>query len=342
MKSNLTLTLVVVVLLAVLMSSTVTAQEERSASDYLVVLGVNPGSTCSNNSLNLLRQRSTNVLISTLAFYDGVIVSDYISEYVPADGVASWATAYGNARGLAPVNLWPLTPGKELTLIITIWSLDHEPIYESRVTLASCDSLVLSSNEHGPAHSLTRNHSFEGVGVDGGGLPDPTVAAFWKGKNAGNDLRTCDTTANFVGLCGLKLTADPATKSKFTNKYNGRIGQVGDIVLLQAYANALPGYTGGGKVIGKLTLANGQILKLSVDVPALASWTPTDTPLFVYADLPAAVTAAKTMIKQNTGLGSVALDVVMLSVLTNAGDAPRSVLPVPSFGALGLQEAPLH
>ncbi|MBK9125196.1 MAG: hypothetical protein IPM16_19020 [Chloroflexi bacterium] len=182
---------------------------------------------------------------------------------------------------------------------------------------------------------LTRNHSFEAIGLNALGNPVSTVAAFWKGKNATNDIRLCDTTSNLLGTCGLKLVGDAFVKSKFVNKYSGTIGAAGDTAFLYFYADAFPGYTGEGKVIGKLTLANGQKVKISLDLNASASWdhVPEATPKFVSATLTAPVVSAKTMVKQGYATGSIAVDAVTLSVVTNTDDAPRAALPVPAFGA---------
>jgi hypothetical protein len=303
-----------------------TAQSPRATSDYFVALGVNPSSGCSGILLTVLRKRSETLIISTIAYNQGVIVSDYSSQYTVSDGVAIWGTSYGNNRGLAPVNLWPLTPGSKVKLVITMWTLDYEPIYEARVTLNSCDSLDALLMEHGPVHSLTRNEGFEGAGLDGGSS-DPTLAAFWKAKNAPNDLRTCDVATTYVGNCGLRTVVDAAVKSKFVNSYNGTIGVAGDLVMLHFYVKADPGYTGGGKVIGTLKLANGGSLKLKHNIPTSAP--AYGTPVFSVVTLPASIVSAKTLIKQGFGSGAYSLDAVTLSVLTRAGAAPREALPLP-------------
>jgi hypothetical protein len=267
--------------------------------------------------------------------YNGAIVSDSAWEYAPNTGQTGLILSYYNMRGLAPVDMYPLTPGIPLYLTATVWSLDWEPLYETRGILPSCDSTQVTNIEHGPVHVLTRNHSFEAIGLNALGNPLSSVAAFWKGKNATNDFRTCDTTSNLYGICGLKLVGDASIKSKFVNKYSGTIGTAGDKAELYFYADAFPGYTGGAKVIGKLTLADGQVVKLSLDVTASAAWdhVPEATPQFVSTTITDRVVAAKTMIKQGYASGSVAIDAVTLSVRTNTDDAPRAVLPVPAFGA---------
>jgi hypothetical protein len=301
------------------------AQDLRDPSDYIVILGVDPASSCSSIRLNILRNRETVYVGSTLVVVDGVVVTDHIGIGTGDDGLVVQGIGYSNIRGLAPVNLWPLAPGKRVDVILTLWNEDMQPAYEARASLASCNALALLESMHGPAYVLTRNHSFEGAGISAAGLEDPALAAFWKAKNASNDLRTCDGTANVRDACGLKISADPLVKSKFVNKVDVQIGPVRGAIL-NYYAKTQPGYSGGAKVIGKLYLANGTVVKLSSDV--LISLAPNNWWLYyTWADLNAPVISAKTMIKQGYGTGVVSIDVVTLTVFTYDSAVPREAPP---------------
>jgi hypothetical protein len=270
--------------------------------------------------------------LTILAAQYGNIVQDYSGPMSSVSGTGGLTVMYQNSRGLAPVNYFPLSPLAPIEVFVGLWTNEWEPVYEWRGVIPSCFDTTLSDVEHGPAYTLTYNHSFETIGLDAAGIPDAHLAAFWKGKNTFNDVRVCNAprggTSAYVGLCGIYMQSDAAAKSKFVNKYNGTIGKSGDTVLLNFYVQTLAGYTGGGKVIGKLYLADGSVLKLVLTTPAVpVSYD--GYPYYTWADLSAPIVAAKTMIKQGYGTGVITLDAVTLSVFTSAGDLPRTVLLVP-------------
>lgn len=313
-----------------------TAQDNRASGDFLYITGVNPLSTCSDVAINFIYENTQTAYISLRVEYLGQVVTDIQFPLVASGGHVSIFADYRNNRGLAPVDLWPLTPGKKVKFYLTLSNLDFEPIYQARATMKSCDALTLKSN-HGPAYQLLRNSSFETPGRDSNYLSVPEEAAFWKGTNTVNDARVCASppvragASEYVGQCGYSFNADSVTKSKLVQNYKGSIGEAGDIVMLQGFVQSFGSYTGGGKFIALLRFANGTTKKIRTDFRA-GQWIhthPDSYPYFVTTKLPAPLVSAKVTIKQGFGAAQAAVDAVTLTVFSKNGGALRAVPPAP-------------
>lgn len=122
---------VALILAVVVAVAGVSAQDDRSAQDFVVFLGASSGN-CNGPVAQILRHRSTNVYMTGTVVYNGSIVSDSAWEYAPDTGQTGLFFGYYNMRGLAPVDLYPLASGTPLYITATVWSLDWEPLYETR------------------------------------------------------------------------------------------------------------------------------------------------------------------------------------------------------------------
>ena len=237
-KWKLTLPLCISAICVVLLGMTTSAQgpESRDTGNVVVITGVQAGiNTCAYQAVSIYIRTDEPLYLAVTIIYDGQIVTDNVTSASYPDGIFTFAgLGYDNARGRAPVNLWPLTPGKKVKWFLTLFTADWEPVYEARSVANSCDATTLSSTTHGPAYQLMENHSFEAQGQVGGVL-NPEAAMFWKRLNAANDSRVCSTptprggSSNYVGECGFLFIADAGVKTKVKQKYTGTIGQSGDI-----------------------------------------------------------------------------------------------------------------
>ena len=315
-----------------------TAQEGRSSLDFILITAVNVSSACDDVLVNLLYNNASPGYLMIRAEYAGQTITDnQVSLPGGTGGYALINTGYYNDRGLAPANLWPLTPGSKVKIYLTLVDLDFAPVYEARATLKSCDATTLKSN-HGPAYQLLRNSSFENSGRDSNYVSLPDQAAFWKGTNTVNDARVCDPaprirggSSTYVGLCGFLFNADNVTKSKLIQNYIGTIGDAGDTVMLQGFVQSFAGYAGGGKFIALLRFADGTTQKIKRNFPVGQSLYnhPNGYPYFVTAKMPAPLVSAKVTIKQGFGAAQAAVDAVTLTVFSKNGGAPRAVPPAP-------------
>lgn len=335
-----TLWAIVGVLLMLATGISVIAQEDtgRATGNVIVVTGVNGGSSCTLQIANIYISTTETLYLSVLMMYQGQVVADVIvSANYPGGLFATATTAYNNSRGLAPVNLWPLTPGHKVSWFFTLYTQDFQPVYEARAVLASCDSTTLKSSAHGPAYQLLANHSFE----DAGGVlgaPDPETPMFWKRKNALNDSRVCvlpgprGGSSNYTGDCGFLFIADAGVTTKVKQTYTGTIGQAGDIVLLNGFAQSFIGYSGGGKFKALLAFADGTTQILTRNFPSgesLYGAIPYAYPYNAFLVMPAPLVSATVIIMQKNGTGNVAVDDVTLSVFTNTS-TPLRALPLPA------------
>lgn len=315
------------------------AQDERATGNEIVILGVHGTSNCNQLVVEVYLRTSGPMYLVATAIHDGQIVSDYLGPAIyPSGPVATAPLSYSNSRGRAPVNFWPLTPGRKVEYSLTLFTPDFQPVYEARAVFSSCDATTLKSSTHGPAYNLLENHSFEAPGVSAGVL-DPSLAAFWRGKNTFNDSRVCDPprggSSTYEGDCGFLFIAEPSAKSKIKQTYTGTIGQKKDIVYLHGFAQSFVGYTGGAKVKAKLLFADGTSNTLVVTLPAgehLYGAFPNGTPFEAFLKLKKPIISATVIIQQKFGSGSIAFDAVTLSVFTNS-NAPLRALPVPEAGA---------
>ena len=339
-KWKLTLPLCISAICVVLLGMTISAQgpESRDTGNVVVITGVQAGiNTCAYQAVSIYIRTDEPLYLAVTIIYDGQIVTDNVTSASYPDGIFTFAgLGYDNARGRAPVNLWPLTPGKKVKWFLTLFTADWEPVYEARSVANSCDATTLSSTTHGPAYQLMENHSFEAQGQVGGVL-NPEAAMFWKRLNAANDSRVCSTptprggSSNYVGECGFLFIADAGVKTKVKQKYTGTIGQSGDIVYLNGFAQSFTGYSGGGKFKAILTLANGTTHTMVRAFPtglSLYGTFPNAYPYDAFFVLPAPLVSATVVIEQKYGTGNVAVDAVTLSVFTNSNTALRA-LPIP-------------
>jgi hypothetical protein len=302
----------------------------RDTGTFIIFTGVDGLSSCSNLRLTYFRNRPEQMYIVSQVFYDGAKIVEGVFDYAPVYGAASFGFGYRNDRGSAVnVDPYPLTPGKPIDFFMTAFTPDWQPLYEARARLKSCDATELKSESHGPAYQLLDNHSFELAGIDETYTFDETKAALWKGGYlAGHVQRFCLSggAASFVGDCTLvfdDMVGQPVTKIKQT--YNGTVGTAGDGAYLLAHAGT-SAYGGGGKIIAKLTLTTGAIVKLTrkFDPGTYGFGYPFDA----FAVLPAPIRSAKVIINQKSTTGTIALDAITLSVFTNTNPLPRA-LPLP-------------
>ena len=315
------------------------AQDTRASGDFIYITGVNPLNTCSDIFVNLLYNTTGATYLSIRVQYLGQIVTDTLIWLSGASGgYVFTSTGYDNERGLAPANLWPLTPGNKVKIYLTLYDPDFAPVYEARANMKSCDATTLKSN-HGPAYQLLRNSSFENSGRDSAYVSIPSEAAFWRGTDTVNDARVCDPaprlragSSTYVGLCGFLFNADSVTKSKLTQDYTGTIGEAGDTVMLQGFVQSFAGYAGGGKFIALLRFADGTTQKIKRNFPVGQSLYnhPNGYPYFVTAKLPAPLVSAKVTIKQGFGAAQAAVDAVTLTLFSKNGGALRGVPPAPN------------
>lgn len=316
--------------LVLVIGGSVLAQETRG-DIFVQFTGVDSSSNCNDIGMDYIRNRTGDLIFVGQAYINGVKFHDDVLPLSGSSyGPSGWGFFFVNDRGGA-ANLYPLTPGLPIDLSVTIFTSDWQPIYEARAHLDSCDATTLASSSSGPATQLLMNHSFELAGFDGVSLI-PTEAAFWKGKNTANDVRTCDgppgpASSVFNGACGFKFTADPAVKSKLKQTYAGTIGAAGDIAYFLVHAQGFAGYSGGAKPKVTLTLADGSVIKLVTD-PISAGASTYGFPYDALATLTSPIVNAKVKIKQGFGSGSIAYDAVTLSVLKSTPTTLRA-LPVP-------------
>ncbi|NOG48081.1 MAG: hypothetical protein HND48_00475 [Chloroflexi bacterium] len=339
MKRVLVVFVSLILVLSISVVGAASAQDERATGSQVIFLGVSGTSDCSHLVPQVYVRTTESMYLAATAIYEDQIVGD---AFVPANypgGVIGTATLnYVNNRGRAPIDVWPLTPGKKVEYFLTLFTLDLQPVYEARAVFASCDATTFTSTTHGPAYNLLENHSFEAPG-ESGGVFDADLAAFWKGKNTFNDSRVCAAprggSSNYEGDCGFLFIAEPSAKSKLKQTYTGAIGQKKDIVYLHGFAQSFTGYTGGAKVKAILTFADGTSNTLAVTLPAgehLYGTYPYATPFEAFMKLKKPLVSAKLIIQQKFGTGNIAFDSVTLSVMTNS-NTPLRALPVPAAGA---------
>ncbi|MBK9125202.1 MAG: hypothetical protein IPM16_19050 [Chloroflexi bacterium] len=339
MKRLLSLIVAVVIIMSVAVAEPAAAQDERATGSQMTILGVNFTSSCNQLVPLIYGRTSEPMYLAATAIYEGQIVADaFVSANYPTGIVGTATLGYNNHRGRAPVNVWPLTPGKKVEYFLTLFTLDLQPVYEARAVFASCDATTLKSSTHGPAHNLLENHSFEALGVSAGAL-DPNLAAFWQGSNTFNDTRVCDPpragSSTYEGDCGFLFIAEPSAKSKIKQTYTGNIGQKKDIAYLHGFAQSFIGYSGGAKVKAKLLFADGTSNTLAVTLPSgedLYGTYPNGTPFEAFMKLQKPIVSATVIIQQKFGSGNIAFDAVTLSVFTNSNTSVRA-LPVPEAGA---------
>jgi hypothetical protein len=265
------------------------------------------------------------------------VTDNQISLSAGTGGYVFTTTGYFNDRGLAPANLWPLTPGKKVKIYLTLLDLNFAPVYEARATMKSCSATTLKS-DHGPGYQLLRNSSFESSGRDAAYVSIADEAAFWKGQNTVNDARVCDPAPRvragssvYVGLCGFLFNADNVTQSKLIQNYKGTIGDAGDTVMLQGFVQSFGGYAGGGKFIALLRFADGttRTIKRNFRVGQWLYNHPNGYPYFVTTTMPTPLVSAKVTIKQGFGAAQAAVDALTLTVFSKNGSALRAVPPAP-------------
>lgn len=342
-KWKLALPLCISAICVVLLSMTISAQgsDSRDTGNVIVITGVEAGiNTCAYQAVSIYIRTDEPLYLAVTIMHDGQIVTDNVTAASYPEGVFTFAgLGYDNARGRAPVNFWPLTPGKKVKWFLTLFTADWEPVYEARSVANSCDATTLSSSTHGPAYQLIENHDFEVQGLTGG-LSDPFAAMFWKRQNAVNDSRVCSPptprggSSNYTGNCGFLFIADTGVTTKVKQKYSGTIGRAGDIVYLNGFAQSFTGYSGGGKVKAILTFADGTsntLARTFVSGQSLYGTFPLAYPYEAYFTMPAPLVSATVIIMQKSGTGNIAVDDVTLSVFTNT-NSPLRALPAPSVG----------
>lgn len=339
-----TLIVLLITVCLILGGMTSIAQDTRASGDFIYITGVSGFSTCSDIAINFVYTNIEPGYLAVRAEYLGQIVTDDHISLPASGGYVVTFTGYENDRGLAPANLWPLTPGNKVKIYLTLYDLDFEPVYEARATLKSCEATTLKS-DHGPAYQLLRNSSFENSGRTSTYISIPDEAAFWKGTNTDNDARVCDPISRlragssvYVGQCGFLFNADSVTKSKLIQDYTGTIGDAGDTVMLQGFVQSFAGYAGGGKFIALLRFADGTTQKIKRNFPVGQSLYnhPNGYPYFVTAKLPAPLISAKVTIKQGFGAAQAAVDAVTLTVFSKHGGALRAVPPAPGAAPTNL------
>lgn len=310
----------------------------RATGSEIVIQSVFGSSSCAGLSIMTFVRTAEPMYLVATVIYEGQIVSDIVvSANYPAGVIGFISAGYENDRGRAPVNVWPLTPGKKIRWFLTLFTADWQPVYETRAVQNSCDTTTLVSITHGPAYQLIENHDFEVQGFPGG-VPDPFAAIFWKRQNAANDSRVCSPptprggSSNYTGDCGFLFIADAGVTTKVKQKYSGTIGRAGDIAYLNGFAQSFTGYSGGGKVKAVLTFADGTsntLVRTFASGQSLYGAFPLAYPYEAYFTMPAPLVSATVIIMQKSGTGNIAVDDVTLSVFTNT-NTPLRALPAPS------------
>lgn len=229
MKRVLVVFVSLILVLSISVVGAASAQDERATGSQVIFLGVSGTSDCSHLVPQVYVGTTESMYLAATAIYEDQIVGD---AFVPANypgGVIGTATLnYVNNRGRAPIDVWPLTPGKKVEYFLTLFTLDLQPVYEARAVFASCDATTFTSTTHGPAYNLLENHSFEAPGESGGVL-DADLAAFWKGKNTFNDSRVCaaragdrPTTKATAVSCSSPSRAPSRSSSRHIRTLSGR------------------------------------------------------------------------------------------------------------------------
>jgi hypothetical protein len=323
--------LVIAMATILLVCGSAVGQEARAADDFFHISGIRHDSTCADVRFNIYVNNSQPGYLSVVLRYDGDIVSDNILTAPQGTFPAFSSSGYQNERGLAPVNRWPLQTGRKVDIVLTLYDQSFRPLSESRAVMQSCDATTLKKTLYGVAYQLLQNGGFELAAQDSSFLPIPTVPAFWSTRGTTNDARVCGGSADYAGDCGYLFTADTAAKSHLTQTYSGTIGDSGDTITLQGFAERFAGYGGKAKLIATLTFANGTSKKIAVGFPAGQSPYnhPDGFPYAVSTKLPAPLVAATVKIKQGAGSGQIAIDAVTLTVFTTSGASLRQ-LPIPS------------
>jgi hypothetical protein len=313
------------------------AQDGRASGDFIYITGVHPDSDCDDIGINFIYMNTQPGYLAVRVEALGQIVTDDQISLAASGSYVVINTGYKNDRGLAPANLWPLTPGNKVKVYLTLVDLNFAPVYEARATMKSCAATTLKA-KHGPAYQLLHNSSFENSGRDSNYVSIPEEAAFWKGTNTVNDARVCDPAPRvragssvYVGECGFLFNADGVTKSKLVQDYIGTIGEAGDTIMLQGFVQSFGGYAGDGKFIALLRFADGttRTIKRNFRVGQWLYNHPNGFPYFVTTAMPAPLISAKVTIKQGFGAAQAAVDAVTLTVFSKNGGALRAVPPAP-------------
>lgn len=234
----------------------------------------------------------------------------------PGASIRNWGL-FDSASGGPTDGVWPIPAGQPVNITSTMVNPAGERVWESRVTIASCDSTTITSRSDGPVNMLVQNGGFEKQGA--------TVKEALKWVFVpGNDRRVCNseaTTVAHTGKCAYRFKGVGDLSQKWKNL---PIAEAGDEIRLSAWVmgtDVAAGSTISATV--RFVAASAQTITINVPEGSYEYQQIVSAPLNVPSE---AIRVTLTIAK--VGAGTLLVDDVFVGNAVNAGTPPLLPLPV--------------
>lgn len=243
---------------------------------------------------------------------------DELATISPAVGgdTRSWGLFDNNTGGTAN-GTWPLPIGPDILLTAQLSDAVGLPMWESRVTIGSCDAGTLINPSTGPIAQLLKNYGFEQAGGTA------ALASQWT-ASAGDDRRVCNKDAVIVakvGECAYRFKGAGTLSQNYKSR---RIAAPGDQVRLSAHVQG-KNVAAGSTIKAVVSIPNKPNETITLNVP------PGDYSYQQITGLPVNITKSPNQVTvtiKKVGAGTLLVDDVLLLSVVNAG--PQLVaLPLP-------------
>lgn len=203
---------------------------------------------------------------------------------------------------------WPLPIGADILVTAQLSDIAGLPMWESRVTIGSCDASTLINPSTGPVDLLLKNYSFEKAGDTAG------LASQWT-ASGGDDRRVCNKDAVIVarnGECAYRFKGAGTLSQNYKTK---PIAAPGDQVRLSANVKGA-NVAAGSTIKAVVSIPNRPDETITLNVP------PGDYEYQEIVGLPVNITKSPdqvTVTIKKLGAGTLLVDDVMLLSVANAG-----------------------
>lgn len=203
---------------------------------------------------------------------------------------------------------WPLPAGPDILVTAQLSNAVGVPMWESRVTLGSCDSNILINPSTGPVDQLLKNYSFEKSGGTA------ALASQWT-ASGGDARRVCSKDVPIfvrTGECAYRFKGAGTLSQTYKTR---PIAAAGDQIRLLAYVHG-KNLAVGSTIKAVMSTPNKPDETITLNVP------PGDYEYQEIVGLPLNITKPPdevTVTIKKVGAGTLWVDDVMLLSVANAG-----------------------